>query len=35
MLHLFTKLNEEELKKIESEIDRLQKEFKNQNKRKS
>ena len=27
MLHLFTKLNEEELKKIESEIDRLQKEL--------
>ncbi|SHF03002.1 helix-turn-helix domain-containing protein [Chryseobacterium sp. OV279] len=35
LLHLFTKLNEKELKKIESEIDQLQKEFKNQNKRKS
>ncbi|WPO84111.1 helix-turn-helix transcriptional regulator [Chryseobacterium sp. JJR-5R] len=35
MLFLFTKLNEKELKKIESEIDELQKEFKNQNKRKS
>jgi len=35
LLYLFTKLNEKELKKIESEIDQLQKEFKNQNKRKS
>jgi transcriptional regulator with XRE-family HTH domain len=35
MLFLFTKLSEKELKKIESEIDHLQKEFKNQNKRKS
>lgn len=35
MLYLFTKLNEKELKKIESEINELQKEFKNQNKRKS
>ncbi|OVE61724.1 helix-turn-helix domain-containing protein [Chryseobacterium mucoviscidosis] len=35
ILHLFTKLNEEELKKIESDIYCLQKEFKNQNKRKS
>ncbi|WP_288442791.1 helix-turn-helix transcriptional regulator [uncultured Chryseobacterium sp.] len=35
LLHLFTKLNEKELKKIQSEIDQLQKEFKNQNKRKS
>ncbi len=35
MLYLFTKLNEKELKKIESEISQLQKEFKNQNKRKS
>lgn len=35
MLYLFTKLNEKELQKIESEIDQLQKEFKNQNKRKS
>lgn len=35
MLFLFTKLNEKELQKIESEIDQLQKEFKNQNKKKS
>ncbi|WP_223605552.1 helix-turn-helix domain-containing protein [Chryseobacterium sp. OSA05B] len=35
LLHLFTKLNEKELKKVGSEIDQLQKEFKNQNKRKS
>ncbi|WP_294279885.1 helix-turn-helix transcriptional regulator [uncultured Chryseobacterium sp.] len=34
ILHLFRKLNDEELKKIESEIDQLQREFKNQNKRK-
>lgn len=35
MLLLFTKLSDGELKNIESEIDHLQKEFKNQNKRKS
>ncbi|PQA90915.1 hypothetical protein B0A69_19470 [Chryseobacterium shigense] len=35
MLLLFTKLSDSELKSIESEIDHLQKEFKNQNKRKS
>ncbi|WP_137904649.1 helix-turn-helix domain-containing protein [Chryseobacterium sp. 2VB] len=35
LLYLFTKLNEKELKKVEIEIDQLQKEFKNQNKRKS
>lgn len=35
MLLLFKKLNDNELKSIESEIDHLQKEFKNQNKRKS
>ncbi|MFP3597094.1 helix-turn-helix domain-containing protein [Chryseobacterium sp. SIMBA_029] len=35
MLLLFTKLSDSELKNIESEIDHLQKEFKNQNKRKS
>ncbi|MDQ8141483.1 helix-turn-helix transcriptional regulator [Chryseobacterium sp. CFS15] len=32
---LFTKLDAKELKKIELEIDRLQKEFKNKNKKKS
>ncbi|WP_083536248.1 hypothetical protein [Chryseobacterium vrystaatense] len=35
MLLLWTKLSDIELKNIESEIDALQKEFKNQNKRKS
>ncbi|ASW73105.1 XRE family transcriptional regulator [Chryseobacterium piperi] len=35
ILYLFTKINEKELKKIEGEIEQLQKEFKNQNKRKS
>lgn len=34
MLLLWTKLSDHELKSIESEIDALQKEFKNQNKRK-
>ncbi|BFO67404.1 helix-turn-helix domain-containing protein [Chryseobacterium sp. KCF3-3] len=35
ILSLFTKLNAKELQKIEFEIDYLQKEFKNKNKRKS
>ncbi|MGI9651961.1 helix-turn-helix domain-containing protein [Chryseobacterium sp. RLHN22] len=35
ILFLFTKLDTKELQKIELEIDRLQKEFKNKNKRKS
>lgn len=35
ILILFTKRDTNELKKIELEIDRLQKEFKNKNKRKS
>ncbi|TQM21065.1 helix-turn-helix domain-containing protein [Chryseobacterium aquifrigidense] len=35
LLSLFTKLNAKELQKIEFEIDYLQKEFKNKNKRKS
>lgn len=35
ILLLFTKLDTKELEKIEIEIERLQKEFKNQNKRKS
>ncbi|MBT2622444.1 helix-turn-helix transcriptional regulator [Chryseobacterium sp. ISL-6] len=35
MLVLFTKISDKELKNIETEIDYLQKEFKNQNKRKS
>ncbi|EFK35739.1 MULTISPECIES: helix-turn-helix domain-containing protein [Chryseobacterium] len=35
ILFLFTKLDITELKKIELEIDHLQKEFKNKNKRKS
>ncbi|WP_343679419.1 helix-turn-helix transcriptional regulator [Chryseobacterium arthrosphaerae] len=35
ILILFTKLDTKELKKIELEIDRSQKEFKNKNKRKS
>jgi transcriptional regulator with XRE-family HTH domain len=35
ILSLFTKLNAKELQKIEFEIDCLQKEFKNKNKRKS
>ncbi|KAA0126797.1 helix-turn-helix transcriptional regulator [Chryseobacterium sp. SN22] len=35
ILLLFTKLDTKELEKIEIEIERLQREFKNQNKRKS
>ncbi|GEJ43578.1 hypothetical protein CRS_01860 [Chryseobacterium sp. ON_d1] len=35
ILFLFTKLDAKELQKIELEIDCLQKEFKNKNKRKS
>ena len=35
ILFLFTKMDIKELKKIELEIDHLQKEFKNKNKRKS
>ncbi|MEN4761686.1 helix-turn-helix transcriptional regulator [Chryseobacterium sp. C39-AII1] len=35
ILFLFTKLDSKELQKIELEIDGLQKEFKNKNKRKS
>ncbi|MDR2238554.1 MAG: helix-turn-helix domain-containing protein [Chryseobacterium sp.] len=35
MLLLFTKISDKELKDIESEIGYLQKQFKNQNKRKS
>ncbi|KMQ62601.1 hypothetical protein ACM40_10025 [Chryseobacterium sp. BLS98] len=35
MLFLFTKLTDKELKKIEREIEDLQKEFKNKNKKKS
>jgi len=35
ILFLFKKLNENELNNLEIEIDRLQKEFKNHNKRKS
>lgn len=35
ILHLFSKLNEKELQSLEVEIQQLQKEFKNKNKRKS
>ena len=35
ILQLFTKLSEKELNNLEVEIERLQKEFKNHNKRKS
>ncbi|WP_263603445.1 helix-turn-helix domain-containing protein [Chryseobacterium sp. PET-29] len=35
ILYLFTKLSEKELNDLSKEIERLQKEFKNQNKRKS